>query len=156
MRISRRLISWLRGKHFFSGIYFRGRIHRFFVESLSSPKIVWKEFPESWSQMRAICGFHYTKISDSYCQWIFKCSQDHCNPFDVFGAIHWDKVCVGHFLLEISWETRNLINQWSIVHATVMLTNSGHSALASGSLEPFNYSFDMAANVCLNSVREHT
>ena len=58
---------------------------------------------------------------------------------------------VGHFLPEISRETGILINQWSTVHATVMLTNSGHSALASGSLDPFDYSFDMAANVCLNS-----
>ena len=61
----------------------------------------------------------------------------------------------GHFLLQISREMGILINQLSTVHATVMLTNSGHSALASGSLEPFHCSFDMAANVCLNSVREH-
>ena len=53
---------------------------------------------------------------------------------------------VGHFLQE----TGILINQWSTVYATVMLTKSRHSALASGSLEPFHHSFDMAANVCLN------
>ena len=63
---------------------------------------------------------------------------------------------VGHFVPEISRETGILINQWSTVHATVILTNSGHSTLASGSLEPFGYSFDMAANVCLNSVRGHS